>query len=337
MSVAVYARPNLSEDDAKSLAERLFRLHSNTILSLPSERDQNFYIKDPSDKEFILKIAGPAEKIETLDMQNKAMNYLNDRMGEGFFPRVCLTASNEEIATITSASGLHYCVRLLTYLPGRVFVNVRPHSPALLRSLGELLGKVDAELMSFSHSAANRELKWDLQNSAWIRQYTKQIPDASHREMIEQSLRRFDKTTAPLLDGLRKSIIHNDANDYNILVQIDDAGEMRASGLIDFGDMLHSYMISELAVALAYVMMDKPDPLSAACHVISGYNAVFPLSEPEIEVLFDLICMRLCVSVTNSALEQKREPGNVYLTISEKPAWALLEKLFAVDPTLAHY
>src|SRR5205807_1770478 len=69
----------------------------------------------------------------------------------------------------------------------------------------------------------------------------------------------------------------------------------------------------------------------------SGYHEIFPLTEKEIELLFHLVYMRLCVSVTNSARERKREPDNEYLTISEKPAWELLEKLAVIDPAFAHY
>jgi 4-aminobutyrate aminotransferase-like enzyme len=55
------------------------------------------------------------------------------------------------------------------------------------------------------------------------------------------------------------------------------------------------------------------------------------------EILFPLICIRLCLTVTNSAYQRVVEPSNEYLTISEKPAWVLLEKLAAMSPQLAHY
>src|SRR5207244_4418712 len=82
---------------------------------------------------------------------------------------------------------------------------------------------------------------------------------------------------------------------------------------------------------------DQPDPLAAAAEVVAGYHAAFPLTEAELEALFPLICIRLCISVTNSAYQQQAEPENEYLMISERPAWALLEKLAAVNPRFAHY
>src|SRR5262249_35911937 len=109
------------------------------------------------------------------------------------------------------------------------------------------------------------------------------------------------------------------------------------AGIIDFGDLVESYTIAELAVALAYAMLDNADPLGAARHVVAGYHLEFPISEVELEVLYSLVCMRLCVSVVNSAIEAKNEPDNEYLRISERPAWELLEKLTAINPDFAHY
>ena len=48
-------------------------------------------------------------------------------------------------------------------------------------------------------------------------------------------------------------------------------------------------------------------------------------------MLFDLIIIRLCTSVVNSALRKKESPHNAYLVISEKPAWRLLRVLQGVD------
>jgi murein DD-endopeptidase MepM/ murein hydrolase activator NlpD len=141
----------------------------------------------------------------------------------------------------------------------------------------------------------------------------------------------------PIASNLRTSVVHNDANDYNVLVSDDRAGQKTVAGIIDFGDMLHTYTASEVAVAAAYAMLDKTDPLAAAAEIVAGYHEVFPLTELELEALYTLICMRLAVSVTNSALQQKLHPDNKYLLVSERPAWALLEKLSSVDPSLPLY
>ena len=64
-------------------------------------------------------------------------------------------------------------------------------------------------------------------------------------------------------------MIYNDANDYNVLV---DAAGTRVVSLLDLGDVVHSAAVCDLAIAIAYVMLDKQDPIAAAAEVVAGYH-----------------------------------------------------------------
>src|SRR5262249_38678234 len=241
------------------------------------------------------------------------------------------------ITPIQGAGDGCYFIRLVTYLPATLLARFKPHSPQLLFSLGCALGQIDRALADFSHLAARRELKLDLQRADWIRDSVLSILSYTRRDLVQRFIRQFDQLAQPRLSRLRRSVIHNDANDYNVLVSCDQTGAARVAGIIDFGDLVESYMIGELAVALAYAMLDKSDPLGAARHIVAGYHREFPITEVELEVLYSLVCIRLCVRVVNSAIEAKNEPDNEYLCISERPAWDLLEKLTAINPDFAHY
>jgi Ser/Thr protein kinase RdoA (MazF antagonist) len=111
---------------------------------------------------------------------------------------------------------------------------------------------------------------------------------------------------------LRKSVIHGDANDYNVLVEGDSV-----VGLIDFGDMVYSYTVGDLAIAVAYVVLGKDDPYAAAAPVIDGYQTEFPLTSEEVEALWPLVRLRLCMSVCIAAHQQAQQPENDYLGISQ--------------------
>jgi Ser/Thr protein kinase RdoA (MazF antagonist) len=65
---------------------------------------------------------------------------------------------------------------------------------------------------------------------------------------------------------------------------------------------------------------------------VGGYHETFPLTEQEIDLLFDLICIRLCTSVVLAAFQRRQDPENVYLSISEEHAWDLLARLVTFDP-----
>src|SRR5436853_4032799 len=84
-------------------------------------------------------------------------------------------------------------------------------------------------------------------------------------------------------------------------------------------------------------MLGKAHPRRAAAPVVPGYHEAFPLTDAELAVLFPLICTRLTVSVTNAAYQRHIDPGNEYLTISEGPAWVLLQQLVDIPPQMAHY
>jgi len=322
--------------DARRIASELYGLNVS-VRSLPGERDYNFHLKTDSGREFVLKIAQVEEQRDTLDMQNRALEHLAAHDPSLSLPVVCLTSTGETIAQVTTEDGMVHLARLLTYVPGRLFADTRPHTPELLASLGNLVGRMDCALQDFSHPAAHRRLKWNLRYAGWIRDYLQHIVQPEQRAIVERFLPAFAAEVLPALPALRMSVIHNDANDYNVLVGDSTRESRQVVSVIDFGDMVYTYTICELAIAAAYAMMGKADPLSAAAHVVAGYHEAFPLTEAELAVLYPLMCIRLCISVVNSAYQRKLEPHNDYLTISEQPAWVLLEKLADIHSRLAHY
>jgi 4-aminobutyrate aminotransferase-like enzyme/Ser/Thr protein kinase RdoA (MazF antagonist)/murein DD-endopeptidase MepM/ murein hydrolase activator NlpD len=327
--------PALSAGDAIAVARESYGL-DGTVFPLPGEKDRNFLIERASGERFVLKIANAEENREILELQNAVLEHLAARGVQGV-QRVITTRSGESIATVRGSGGGAHFVRLLTYLPGKIWAEARPHTPELLASLGRLLGSVDAALSGFDHPAAHRALKWDLAQAAWIRGYLAHIEDPARRAAVECHADRFEAGIRPRLAGLRRGVIHNDANDYNLLVGGAGPWEREVTGLLDFGDVVHTHTICELAIACAYAMLDKADPLAAAAAIVRGYHAVRALAEEELELLFPLVGLRLAVSVTNSAYQRTAAPEHEYLQISDGPAWRLLEKLAGVRPELAHY
>ena len=84
-------------------------------------------------------------------------------------------------------------------------------------------------------------------------------------------------------------------------------------------------------------MLGKRDPLLAATNFVKGYHTECPLTELDLKLLYSCATMRLSMSVCISAFQQTAEPDNTYLSVSEKKAWDLLEKLDNIPPVLAEY
>ena len=333
MLVESHRRPRFSEAGATELARRLYCLPGPAQV-LPSERDQNFLLRS-GEESFVLKIAAGGESEPVLDLQNQAMHRLADSDPAVPCPLPRRTTAGEWITRVEGPDGDEHLVRLLTWLPGKPLARVRPHSPELLRGLGCLLGRMSRALDGFDHPAARRELYWDLAGAPRvIEAYVGKIADPERRALVEDLLARHVDLALPRMAGLRSAVVHHDANDYNVIVCRDATGET-VPGVIDFGDMVHSKLIHELAVGTAYAMLAKPDPLSAAVDVVRAYHEAFPLQEEEVGVLFHLMVMRLCMSVCIAAHQQAAEPDNEYLAISESGCWELLGRLRPIPPRLA--
>ena len=328
--------PAFPLEAAIQIVQRLYNLQV-TAQSLPSERDQNFLLQTAGSECFVLKIANATEERALLEAQNQVMRHLAEHIA--FCPRILRTANGEEIITVESPDGKTHFVRLVTYLPGMPLGNVEYHSDELFYDLGSKIGQLTNALEEFDHPALHRDFHWDLANGLKIIQ--KNIALVHEPELlgqIEHLQAQFVRFTLPILPNLRQSVIYNDANDYNLLA---GGGEdpytknQSIIGMIDFGDMVYSYTVGDLAVALAYATLDKPDPLATAARIVKGYHAVRPLTEDELHALFGLVTMRLCMSVCIGAEQQASQPDNDYLGISQASIREALPKLAAVHPRFA--
>ncbi len=336
MPTLKHDQPTFSIEDAVRAARHLYGLDV-AAESLPGERDQNFLLTTAGGERFVMKISSAAEDLRVLDFQNQVLMRVAAEAPGLALPHARCAPDGSATTMLRAERGATHPVRLLTWVPGRALACVRPHTPELLRSLGALLGTLDSALEGFEHPAAERDLGWDPRRTSWVRDYLPQVDDPARRDLLDRLLSQADAALARLAPSLRTGVIHNDANDYNVIVDGNDPYARRVTAVVDFGDSLRTWTVNEVAVAAAYAMLDKPDPLRAARSVVEGYHAARPLGEPEIEAVFPLICTRLAVSVVNSAYQRRVEPANDYLTISERPAWDVLERLAPINPRFAHY
>ena len=335
MAVVEQIAPQFTREDAVRLAETVYGLTA-TARPMPSYADQNFLLDDASGRRFVLRIANAAEDSAVLDLQQKALAYLAAHFPTPSFQQVCETTSGRMMTAVEGADGARHHIWMVTYVPGRMLVDVNPQTPRLLRSLGRFLGTLDRVLEGFTHPAMRQDLIWDLKNASAIRPHLAYISNPERRALVASFLDRFEAVVVPVLPHLRESFIQNDGNDYNALVS-GTGSDAEVTGLIDFGDMVHTPTVCEPAIAAAYAMLGKADPVAAAAQVIGGFHEAHPLTEQELAVLYGLIGARLCCSVLISTYRKTLEPDNDYLNVSEQPVWTTLETLAAVPPSLPHY
>jgi 4-aminobutyrate aminotransferase-like enzyme/Ser/Thr protein kinase RdoA (MazF antagonist) len=307
--INIETAPRFTEADSARIALETYGITA-TAEALPSERDQNFALQADHGR-FVLKLANSTEDEQVLDLQNHAIRHLAAR--GVLSPRVVPALDGRKIGL---ASG--HLVRLITWLDGRPMAQVKPQGPELLASLGTVLAEIDAALADFSHPAGHRPLHWDLRRAKVARLHLPLIP-LGKREIIERVFTNWERID---WSGLRESVIHGDPNDYNVLVR-----DGQVVTILDLGDIVHTATVCDLAIAVAYAMLDKPDPLAAAATIARAYHRRNPLRDAEIAAVFPLAMTRLAMSVCYSAFNAQAAAGDEYQQVSAAGAWRMLERM----------
>lgn len=175
-----------------------------------------------------------------------------------------------------------HLVRLLEFLPGEIFVNVPNKTHYLFYQVGELAGRIDCALKRFKHEAYDTHRSvWMLDQLPEMKKFLYAVQDVDKQTLVQQIIDEFQWNVLNQLNKFDKGIIHGDFNEHNVIVsKANHSSEYRVAGLIDFGDASYSPYIFELAVTIAYMILQSDD-LETAGYIIAGYEMVRPI--PPIE------------------------------------------------------
>ena len=282
--------PAFSSQEAEAIARQAFDIQASAH-PLVSERDQNFQLRAKDGSAWVLKIANPAENPALLDMQTQALLHIAQVDPSLPIPRVKVTPDGALFHDIDAADGRRFIVRVLSFLPGQLLDDATLH-PALLRDVGAMAARLARALRGFFHTAARHELLWDLTQAPALRTRTHHIEDKGRRRIVEEVLDHFDAEVLPQLKMQRAQVIHNDVSGLNTLVD-----ENRVAGVIDFGDLIHAPLVCDLAVPIAELIREHPDPIATAAEITAGYHAVTALEDDELRLIFDLVSTRCAMEV----------------------------------------
>jgi 4-aminobutyrate aminotransferase-like enzyme len=319
-----FGAPALAIDEAVECAVRMYGVTAHGS-ALPSERDQNVLLQTDAGDRFVLKIANASESRVLLEAQNAALAHVARRTP--LCQTVIPTLDGAAIADVT-VRGVTYGVRLFTWIAGTPLAETADPSLELFEDVGASLAELDAALDGFEHPAVHRSFHWDLARAIEIvRAESALVADATLRALVTAVAARVESRDGERLSRLRRAVVQNDPNDYNVLVN-----EGRVSGILDFGDIVYSYAIADLAIAIAYAVLDKADPLATAAAMVRGYARTRPIDDDEIASLHALVLLRLCASVCIAARQQRLRPDDPYLAVSQEPIARTLPRLAAMDP-----
>lgn len=265
---------------------------------LTSERDLNIHLTTAQGS-FVLKIANVAEPAAVTDFQTQALLHL--AQSDLPTPRVVCTRHGA-----TQVTTPHGTVRLLTYLAG-VPLYTTAKTDAQTAAIARMAANLALGLQGFAHAAVDHVLQWDIKQATSLRPLLPSIADAAIRDLAERTLDRFDADVAPQIRDMRRQVVHNDLNPYNILVNLHDPADV--VGILDFGDMVRTPLICDVAIAAAY-QFNPTAGLHSLSNFAAAYHAVLPLTAPEAALLPDLMATRMLTTLAITSARAACYPTN---------------------------
>ena len=264
------------------------------LTSLHGERDRNFRL-DCGAERYLLKVHNPADAEAVLDLQRSALRHVRSVAPDLPVPDVVPTRGGRSWVQQTGRDGRHSLAWVLTWLEGR-HLEPDEFDAEQLREWGGTSARLGRALRGFAHPAATNPIAWDVRRLPQLRPWLSAV-SADRRPAVEAVLNRFDRHVVPALPRLRAQVVHNDLAPTNVL--FDDRSAV--SGITDFGDMAHTALVCDLAVAAADVLSGRAGGLELAREVVVGYHAVTQLEPEELALVADLMAGRYAASVLITA------------------------------------
>ncbi|TRY69967.1 hypothetical protein TCAL_02331 [Tigriopus californicus] len=360
-------KPFVTQEKALRLIHSLYGLETQKVKELNSYDDRNFLFKadhvndNPHlnticDDGYVLKITNSKDSQESafFDAQKELMFHLSEHGFEVPLPipnkrgefksleEMDISSSDDWAANnMGDESVRRYMVRVLRFIPGKIFDEIEPWTTDHFFQCGEYIGRMDMSLKSFHHPAFDtRNLIWFLSNVPKLSDFLFAVEDPERLTLMTEIIQAFNLEVVPHIDELEKGIIHGDVNEQNILVKpkAQNSLEYEMVSVIDFGDTQKNPLVFELAITIMYMMLKSSEVHAnlAGGHVIAGYMKHRKIPNLEMNVLRTCIASRFAQSLILGAYSYQQDPGNEYLLCSARTGWKAVEEFWRYPKDQLH-
>ena len=312
-SVLTGATPRLTTADAVAIGATAFGLAAHAARDLGSERDRTFALLDTTGTPVaVLKVSNSAEDPDVLDMEAAAALHITAvdpglRVALPWRPVSTGTAGPARAGDVPSQLrapyGSHWA-RLYDVLPGSSRISATDLSDRALIAWGETTARLGQALRGFTHPRAHRHMAWDVQHALSARAMLADIRDPHARATVARVLDEFERRAVPVWPRLRAQVAHTDLTVDNTLT---DASGL-ITGIIDFGDMSHTALITDVASVLDSLGdgREGTELFRIARLVIDGYQRRVVLEDLELEVLGIAWAARSAITIAISSWRAAR-------------------------------
>ncbi|MDI2130895.1 aminotransferase [Yinghuangia seranimata] len=327
---AALPAPRVTEADARRIAAEHFGLDARAD-SLGSQQDTNFLMRDADGAPVaVLKVANPAfgaaeiaaqdeaaERIAAAHPSLRVATVLRDADGKG---RSALVDSPEGPVT----------ARLLRYLPGGALSGDQYLTPDTVAAIGRIAGQVGTTLRDFEHPGLDRVLQWDPRHAyRVVNLLIGHVPGAERRAALAAATREAWAAVEAVAHALPRQAVHLDLTDDNLVRDAASAFRL-PDGVIDFGDLTHSWAVAELAIPLSSVLHHAGMEPHHVLPAVRAFHAVRPLSREEAAALWPLTVLRAATLVVSGWHQAAIDGDNAYVEAALDREWRIFQQAVSV-------
>lgn len=310
--------PAAHDSIEETLASQLLDRHYGVLGALgklTAERDDNFHVMsagNASSDGMIFKVFGLSSHPDEPDLLAAVLVFLAAAAPALPVPRLRLDRQGRPIVSFRDPAGRTRRAIGYSYLPGTPLFSTE-RTVAQARQCGTMLADLAGALAKFRHPAMYRELIWDLRQVSRLQALLPQIDDLPFASFVYDFLDYFTRDVARPLALAPRQFVHNDFNARNIIVDAKDPS--RVTGIIDFGDALHTARVVDVAVGVIGQITALDTAKEAMDEFVAAYEAVTPLAADERTLLPALVAARIVQNVVMTSWYRSRDPAGGHFAV----------------------
>jgi 4-aminobutyrate aminotransferase-like enzyme/Ser/Thr protein kinase RdoA (MazF antagonist) len=322
--------PDLSAAQAQEFVRENYGI-DGVATELGSQQDANFLIDSPAGR-YVLKVSNPAFTVEDLTAQNRAAAQVARCEPEVRVPAGLPGLDGETVQKLSLATG-STAARLVTFVEGNVLSANKYLAPEVVASLGDLAGRTSRALATFDGTLPTRALQWDLRYAEEIVSRLADfvnIPGGAESALAAAAT--ASQALAPFRESLPTQVIHGDLTDDNVIATLDADGRPCPVGVIDFGDLMVSWAVAELAVTCSSLLPYANGDLTTILPAIRAFDRLRPLSDDELGALWPLVVLRAAALMVSGRHQAHIDQDNQYAVQNLEREWRIFQQAISVSP-----
>ena len=271
-------RPDVGPEEAAAILREHYRL-SGPLHELGSQQDRNYRV-DADDARYVIKICRAEYAAVELEAQNAAIRHLRAKADAPRVPGVVAVDRRSGYRAVR-VRDQDYQVRVLEYLDGQSLTRPEASADCYRCSARCALRSACARSCRLQSS---RPRPQPSMGSAPGRTGCRAPSLGDHQPRGARPYRQGDGSggqahPAAGAAALRVQAVHHDVTDDNVVSRPDAHGHPLPDGVIDFGDIIHGWLVGDLAVTCASLLHHAGGDPFCILPAVKAYHAIYPLNE----------------------------------------------------------